>query len=78
MVGHNISNCLCISGRARPTAVDMVCDPSQLIRDSVSDVSPSGGAGVSADDYSIFEFTRHDGGSGTVGRVHPVQGWIRV
>lgn len=76
MVSNDISNGLCVRSGARTTAVNVVGDLGQLVRHSVGDVRPGGGAGVGPDDDTAVKLASHDRRAGAVRRVHPTHAWV--
>lgn len=67
----DISDSLRVRGGARPAAVDMVRDASQLVRYSVGDVRAGSCSRVGADHYAAVELTRHDRRTSAVWCTHP-------
>lgn len=79
MVCNNVSYRLSVCSGPRPTAVDVVSNPGQLVRDPVSDVRPGCGARIGADHYASVELAGHDRGSCAVWSAQPLRhAWVGV
>merc|ERR1711953_216840 len=72
LVDNSVSNHLRIGSRTRPTAIDVVCDASQLVRDTVRDVCAVGLASIGTDDDTAVIFACHGGGTGGLLAVQPI------
>lgn len=62
MTVHDVSDGLCVGGRARSAAPDCVVHLGQFVGDAVCDVGAGSCAGVGAEDDTFGECDGHAGG----------------